>query len=95
MTVAGLGPSDGQGLDFTAGMDEENRAEWAATMRGEAAMLQRWFEGLVATRGVRHACAATKDFRGSMCVCVRRHLRAMVTRVMVTGDELGARYLGR
>jgi pimeloyl-ACP methyl ester carboxylesterase len=46
LTVAGLGPCDGDGLDFTAGMDDENRAEWAATLRGEAAM-RELFEPLV------------------------------------------------
>jgi len=35
--IAGTAPSDGEGLDFTAGMNEDNVAEYAAAARGPEA----------------------------------------------------------
>ena len=37
-TIAGVAPSDAEGLDWTAGMGEENVEEFALAMQGEAAL---------------------------------------------------------
>jgi pimeloyl-ACP methyl ester carboxylesterase len=36
LVIAGIGPTDGEGLDFPAGMNQDNVDEWNAVFRGEA-----------------------------------------------------------
>jgi len=47
-TVAGVAPWRADGLDWLEGQGEENQAEWAAALRGEAE-LASWLEPVAAT----------------------------------------------
>jgi pimeloyl-ACP methyl ester carboxylesterase len=60
-TIAGVAPFDAEGIDFLAGMGEENLAEFAAAQEGEAALA-----AFIAPEGAELASVTGEDVAAAM-----------------------------